>query len=353
MPVPGGESPVFSSALLSLQHVSQSSNFRTKLGIVEGAGEPATGKIRVFNALGTQLKEIDYALLPGEHRQMNRFIELNAGIASLDDGRIEITVDSPTGAVTAYASVLDNVTSDPLAVTPIDPSKVTATRYIVPGMADVPNRPNNFHSDLRIFNGATSDTPVHLTFYPMGGGAPVHAQPRSVRAGEVLVVDNVLPSLFNVTETGGSVLITTPATSSLVATGRTYTKVDGGGTFGQFIPGVTPAEGVGLGEKPLQVMQLEDSTRFRPNVGFAELTGNAVTVRVTLHLPDSKFTPMTEFVLAPNEFRQIRPVAALNPGQETYNARIEVEVISGNGRVTAYGSVIDNESKDPTYVPAQ
>jgi hypothetical protein len=40
-------------------------------------------------------------------------------------------------------------------------------------------------------------------------------------------------------------------------------------------------------------------------------------------------------------------------GGQTYNARISVEVISGTGRVTAYGSVIDNESKDPTYVPAQ
>jgi hypothetical protein len=353
-PLPGGEAPA-PAPVLSLQQLSESAKFRTNVGIVEGSGEPANGRIRIFNAAGQLLKEVPYSLMPGEHRQMNRFIaDPNfGGIATLDDGRIEVTVDSPTGAVTAYASVLDNLTTDPLAVSPVAASQISATRYVVPGMVDLPNRANNFHSDMRVFNGGTTDMPVNMTFYPMGGGAPVSAQPRTIRAGEVLVVDNVLPSLFNVSENGGSVLITTAQSSSLVATGRTFTKIDGGGTFGQFIPGVTPAEGIGVGDRPLQVMQLEDSARFRSNVGLTELTGNGATVRVTLHLPDSKATPVVELTLAPNEFRQIRPIPALNPGQETYNARIEVEVISGSGRVTAYGSVIDNESKDPTYVPAQ
>ncbi|MEA2463516.1 MAG: hypothetical protein QOJ98_1263, partial [Acidobacteriota bacterium] len=169
----------------------------------------------------------------------------------------------------------------------------------------------------------------------------------------VLVLDNVLPSLFNATNTGGSVVITTPADSSLVATGRTYTEVEGGGTYGQFIPGVTSKEGTGAGERPLQLMQLEDSAGFRSNIGLAELTGNSVTVRLKLHMADSKTTPVTELTLAPNEFRQLPAVAAMNPGKQTYNARLEIEVIGGTGRVTAYGSVIDNESKDPTYVPAQ
>ncbi|HEX8618153.1 MAG TPA: hypothetical protein VF911_11255, partial [Thermoanaerobaculia bacterium] len=340
VPIPGApQTP--GSPVISLQQVAQSVKFRTNLGIVEGAGEAATGRIRIFNALGTMLKEVPYSLQPGEHKQMNRFIsDPNlGGIANLEDGRIEITVDSPTGAVTAYASVLDNVTTDPLAVMPVDVSKVSATRYIVPGMAELPNRVNNFHSDLRVFNGGTTDVPLTLTFYPLGGGAPVAAQPRTVRAGEMLVLDNVLPTLFNATNTGGSVVITTPAPSSLVATGRTYTAVDGGGSYGQFIPGVTAAEGTGVGERPLQLMQLEESAGFRSNIGLAELTGNSATVRLKLHLPDTKTTAVTEVVLAPNEFRQFAAVAGLNPGKQTYNARLEVEVIGGNGRVTAYGSV--------------
>ncbi len=351
-PIPGA--PPAATPILSLQQIAQSTKFRTNLGIVEGLGQPANGRIRVLDNLGTVLAEIPFSLRPGEHRQMNLFIQVNAGITTLEDGRIEIIVDSDTGAVTAYASVLDNVTTDPLAVMPVDVSSIRATRYVLPGMADLPGD-NNFHSDIRVYNGGDSDATINLTYYPQGNGTPVPAQARTIRKGEVFAADNVLPALFNATSTGGSIVITTASESSLVATGRTYTNVAGGGTYGQFIPGVTPTEGVGLGDRPLQVLQLEQSDRFRSNLGLAELTGNPVTVRLSVDLPDSIATPSTTVSLAANEFRQLGFVInqLVGPGTQSYNGRVVVEVLSGSGRVTAYGSVIDNQSKDPTYVPAQ
>ena len=36
-----------------------------------------------------------------------------------------------------------------------------------------------------------------------------------------------------------------------------------------------------------------------------------------------------------------------------FNARLSVKVTSGDGRVTAYASVIDAQTGDPTFVPAQ
>src|SRR5687768_8832891 len=147
---------------------------------------------------------------------------------------------------------------------------------------------------LRLYNGGETDVPINLTFHPGNGftgfGTPVTAEPRTIRAGEVLVLDNILPTLFNKSGTGGAILISTAANSSLVATGRTYTSVENNGTFGQFIPGVTPAEGVGAGERALQILQLEESDQFRSNIGLNELTGNGATVRLTLSLPDSKVT---------------------------------------------------------------
>jgi len=351
-PIPGV--PIPAAPILSLQQIAQSAKFRTNLGIVEGLGEPANGRIRVLDTLGNVLKEVPFALQPGEHRQMNLFIQLDAGIPTLEDGRIEIIVDSQTGAVTAYASVLDNATTDPMAVMPVDVSSIDASRWVLPGMADLPGD-NNFHSDIRVFNGGDTDQTVNFTYYPQGNGTPVVAQPRTIRKGEVLVVDNVLPTLFNATSTGGSIVISTASAAKIVATGRTYTNVANGGTYGQFIPGVSPNEGIGLGDRPLQVLQLEQSDRFRSNLGLAELSGNSARVRLSLDLPDSITTPTTEVTLAPNEFRQLGRVieSLVGSGTQSYNGRITVEVVEGNGRVTAYGSVIDNQSKDPTYVPAQ
>jgi hypothetical protein len=353
LPIPGGPAPG-STPTISLQQIAQSAKFRTNFGLAEGAGEPANGRVRIFNDAGTLLRELAFSLQPGEQKQINRYLETQAGITNLDDGRIEVLVDSTTGAVTAYASVLDQVTTDPLAVMPVDVSQVSADRYVLPGMAEF-GGDNNFHSDIRVYNGGATAVTANFTFYPVGGGTPVTTAARTIGAGQVLAIDNVLPAMFGQSATGGSIVITTGSNTSLVATGRTYTNVAGGGTYGQFIPGVVPQEGTGLGERPLQVLQLEQTDGFRSNLGLSELTGNTVDLRITAHFPDSIATPSTTLTLGPYQFLQLLRVmeSFAGAGSQTFNGRVTVEVVGGSGRVTAYGSVIDNKSKDPTYVPAQ
>ena len=351
IPGTGGTSSI---TKLSLQQVSQSARFRTNVGLAEGSGQPASGVIHIFDAAGNNLKDVAFSLLPGEQKQMNGFISAN-GIPTLTDGRLELEITSPTGAVTAYASVLDNVTTDPLAVTPVDVSSVSSTRYILPGISELVRADTNFHSDVRLFNGGSSDVTATLTYYPLAGLPGASPKLLTIHRGEVAVLDNILPTLFGVSGTGGSIVVTTPSASSLVATARTYTLRADNGTFGQFIPGVTPNEGIGNGDRPLQVLQLEHSDRFRSNLGIVELTGNPVTVEVSLYTPDSKTTPSFPVTLGPNEFTQLNGVIArfLGPDTQTYNARVSIKVIDGTGRVSAYGSVIDNQSSDSTYVPSQ
>jgi len=350
LPIPTG-TPLSSS--FSLQQVAQSTRFRTNLGLVEGAGQPATGQIRIFDDRNL-IKSVPFSLKPGEHQQINNFLAAN-GVPVLEDGRIEVAIESDSGAVTAYASVLDNQTTDPLAVMPVAVSQVSASRFVIPGIADLNNGAANFHSDVRIFNGGSTPVTVTATFYPQRNpGGAVQSAPIQIAANEVKVLDNILPSLFNATGTGGSVVVTTNSPSSLVTTARTYSIGANNGTFGQFIPGVTPAEGIKLGDRALQVLQLEQSQNFRSNLGLVELTGQPARVRITLNVPESRVSPVLEFDLAGNEFNQLGAViASMLPGKNVYNARIAVEVIGGTGRVSAYGSVIDNATQDPTYVPAQ
>ena len=336
---------------LTLTPVSQSPAFRTNIGLVEGLGANAAGRLKVFNAMGQNLGEFPFSLRPFEFQQLNSFLG-SKGI-TIDDARIEMVVDSPTGSVTTYASVLDQKTTDPLLVSPIQSATLSANRYVLPGMADFATVASNFHSDIRIFNASAVPVNATATFYPQGNGTPI-AKSINIAAGEIKVYNNVLPTLFGVTGTGGAIVITTAANTPLIVSGRTYSNDPvKQGTFGQFIPAVTPAEGVGVADGPLQVLQLEQSANFRSNLGLNELTGNPVTVQVAAILPDSKISPSTEVTLAGNEFRQLNSVlAGLNPGN-TYNGRITVKVTGGTGRVTAYGSVIDFLTSDPTYVPAQ
>ncbi len=338
---------------LSLQQIAESAAYRTNFGLVEASGAPASVMLHVFDKSGTLLADIPESLLPSEHLQLNGLLSAN-GIA-LDDGRIEVEVLSDTGKVSAYASVVDNRTNDPLLVSPVLKGSVNASRYVIPGVAYT-NTIANWRTDARLYNSAATSVTATLTYYPQTGSSDMTPVVRTaaIAAGETKDLDNILNTTFGVTETnaGGSVLITTTDTSSIIASARTYALVDNGGTIGQFVPAVTVADSVGAGERSLQLLQLESSDGFRTNIGLVETSGNSATAEVSLVLPDSKLTPVISVPLAANEFLQF-PLSSFGIANPLYNARVSVRVVDGSGRVSAYGSLIDNVSQDPAYVPAQ
>jgi len=336
-------------SVLTLQQVAQSQAFRTNVGLVEGAGEPATVLLSVFGDDGAKLAEFTQALTAGQHIQMNGL--LAAHNLSVNDGRIEVRVTSAGGKVTAYASVVDNATNDPLLVSPVAVSSLGATKWVIPGVADLSNGAANWRSDVRLFNAGTDAVNATLTYVPQGGGDPI-VKTMAVAPNEVKQLDGIVQNLFGLTNSGGALHITTENSAPLVATARTYNQT-ANGTYGQFIPAVTPNDAVGKGQRALQILQVEESDRYRSNIGIAEVTGKPATVEITAVPPDSKFAVTTQTTLNPNEFRQYGSlIRSLGLG-DTYNARITVRVVDGDGRVTAYASVIDQKTQDPTFVPAQ
>ena len=335
---------------LTLQQVAQSAAFRTNVGLVEGAGEPANVNVHVFDTSGNEVANVPISLLPGEHQQLNSFLATNH--IALQEGRLEIEVTSPTGKVTAYASTVDNLTNDPFCVFPVLKGATSSARYVVPGVADLNSPFYSWRSDIRVYNSSASDVNATLTYYPQSGSpGATGPQQMTIKAGEVKIINGALQSLFGLTNSGGALVISTPSATPLVVTARTYNQTSNG-TYGQFIPAVTPANSVGVNDRTLQLIQLEQSDSFRTNIGLAETSGNAATAQVSVIVPDSKFAINAQIPLGPNEFRQ------MNLGSDfglsnAYNVRVTVKVISGTGRVTTYGSMIDQLTQDPTYVPAQ
>lgn len=334
--------------LLSIQQIAQTQSYRTNVGVAEGSGSPASVMLRFFNSLGTKVLEVPVSLAPGEQRQLNSLLGVN-GI-TLADGRIEAQVLGGTGKVTAYASVVDNLSNDPLLVSGTPLTAGGAMKWILPGVANLDNPTAHWRTDMRVFNYGTTAQPAILTFYPLGGGA-AKSSDVSLTAGAILTLDNIVRNLFGTENAGGVVHLTTATPASLVVTGRTYNDTPAG-TFGQFIPAVTPDLGAGLGDRALNILQVEDSVRYRTNIGIAEITGKPVTIELQIVLPDSKVTPTVTIPLAANEFRQFAVIKELGLGA-VYNGRISIRVVEGQGRVTAYGSVIDETTQDPTFVPAQ
>jgi hypothetical protein len=342
--------PSGAPAAISLQQLAQNANYRTNFGFVEGSGKAVAMTLTLLDASGAKLRTTGLNLQPFEHRQI-RLDELFAGL-SVSDARLEVKVDSNDGKVTAYASLLDNKTSDPLLVFPVQPALTSETRYVVPGVAELNNGAANFHTDMRLYNSGATSQKVTLAYSTTDRPAPAPVE-RTLSPGEVLSIDNTLLSLWNISGSGGAVIVTTDANSALVVTARTFSRRDDGGTFGQFIPAVSPSDSVALGERPLEVLQLEQSAGFRSNLGLVEVTGQSVELEITATSPDSKTSVKIPQHLDGNQFLQLSSVFTRFGFSTVYNGRITVKVVGGAGKVSAYGSVIDNLTQDPTYVPSQ
>jgi uncharacterized repeat protein (TIGR01451 family) len=342
----GGTSP----SILSLQQLTQSDNFRTNLGVVEAGGQPVSLVMSVFNAGGTKVLDLPLALRAGEQKQLNSVLSSN-GISQLSNGRIEVKVTSGEGKATAYASVVDNGTNDPLLVSGMPLGGAGSTRFVLPGIADLNTGIAAWRSDVRLFNSGAAPQSATLTFYPLANAAASVSKTVTVNPGEVLALDNVLQSTFGVTNAGGALHTTTAVTSPLIVTARTYDQT-ALGTRGQFIPAVTQSEAVGSNDRALNILQAEESVRYRTNLGVAEVTGKPAIIEVTVSLPDSRVSPRVQVPLGAYESLQLPILSSFGIGA-TYNARISVRVIDGEGKITAYGSVVDMQTQDPTYIPAQ
>src|SRR5205085_3531888 len=294
------------ATILSLQQIAQSAAYRTNFGVIEGAGQPATVQLSVFDDAGKNLKDITLNLAAFEQRALNSLLAQNN--ITLTDGRIEVKVTGGNGKISTFASVVDNLTNDPLLVSGVPIGQTSASSYVLPGVADLSTGFANWRTDMRIFNASPLRQNTTFTLVPLtgtGDGKPPTANP-TLDPGEVKTFDNILASLFNAKNLGGALHVTTPTATPLVVSGRTYNQTSSG-TYGQFIGAVTSADAVGASDRTLQVLQLEDSPRYRTNIGIVELTGQQATLEMAIVLPDSRVTPKLTMQLAPNEYRQFTP----------------------------------------------
>lgn len=342
------------AAPLLLSHIGQSAAQRMNVGIVESLGFATTGHLRAFSASGQLLKDVPFTLQPFEHRQINSFLARNG--VTLTNGHIEVAVDAApagttSGGVTAYASMLDNATNDASVVAGVKSSSLSASRYVLPGVSE--GTSTGDHSEVRILNAGTAAVDATLTFYPEGGTAPA---PKNVTlaAGEVKSFDNIVQSLFGASGQRGALVVSTTAAAPLLVTGRTFSAASSGGTFGQLQTAVTPADGITTGDPEVEILQLEESDKFRSNLGLVEVSGASATAHVTLFTPDAKVTASVDVPLNANESRTAESIIrSMGVNASTYNARLAVKVTSGSGRVAAFGSLVDKATNDPTLLAAQ
>ncbi|HUK34886.1 MAG TPA: right-handed parallel beta-helix repeat-containing protein, partial [Vicinamibacterales bacterium] len=200
------------ATVLGLQQIAQNDAMRTNLGVMEASGQPAQILISVFDSAGNKLLDTPMNLAAFQHAQLNGFLAQNH--ITLPDGRIEVQVTGGDGKITAYASVIDNKSGDPILVSGVPLGQSSFDNFVLPGVADLNTGLAAWRTDMRIFNPTATPQNTTLTFYPASGDP--QSTSITVNPGEVKQLDNTLSSVFGATNTGGTIHVTTAAPAPLV-----------------------------------------------------------------------------------------------------------------------------------------
>lgn len=204
-----------------------------------------------------------------------------------------------------------------------------------------------FRTDARVFNPSFTETiEVQASLLPAGnvdnsGVAPVQV---TLAPREMKVYDDVVASLFNASGLGG---IRFSSTSDLGATARIY--ADGAqGTLGQFVVGVPVESALTRG----LLLQLKSSPAFRTNVGVlntSAVSDASVTFRLSDRTSSEVATAVVNVkprgVVPPTAIAQLFPNVTADLSDCWVSFESDIPVV-------AYGSVVDNLTTDPTFVPA-
>jgi subtilisin-like proprotein convertase family protein len=217
-----------------------------------------------------------------------------------------------------------------------------APRQLIAAVAHTPGALGTvWQTDVRLFNRGAVTASVTAIFTHAGEEGWNHfaAVNLSIAPKQVVALADVVAATMRTSGVGQLEFL--GDTDALLITSRTYTRANGG-TYGQFIPSVPTTESAVVTYLP----RIQSLLNFRSNVGFAETAGGSGTVRVTL------FNGGTGNVISQQEY-PILPFSQMQfPASGAPLLTAELRVVSGDARIVAYSSVIDNRTGDPIYVPA-
>ncbi|NOZ94730.1 MAG: hypothetical protein GXP47_08335 [Acidobacteria bacterium] len=211
---------------------------------------------------------------------------------------------------------------------------------------------SHWATTLWIYNPGTSSVNVQIELWARDRSnvMPAGTYSVTIQAGDTVKYDNATETLFGFTSKFGAMRVT--ASSRVIVNSRIASTPAGmteGDSKGQFFSGVPVDFAIGSGESTdiLGVYQTtpRDSSELRYNFGFVEVAGASCVVRVTARDDDGASLGSKDYTVEALEPKQVN-LADLIASPNATNVRLRIEVVSGSGRVVAFGTGIANRSND-------
>jgi len=323
--------------------------YRTNLGLVNKSSAAVSVSLTLLDANGNTLGTSNQNLAANSFQQSalgSYFAAVNG--ASLNNLTVRVDASS-SRAVTAYASIVDNRSQDPIYVQAIAPK--SSGELFVPAVGRVAGANGTYwRSDITLYNPNSAPLSVTLGYLPTGR-ANMQPQSRALTlgGGRTLTLTDLL-SWIGAGDSTGALLITwSGAASGPITTSRTYTtRVSDNGTFGQSID-ATQAFG-----SSAFVTGLRSDSSFRTNLGFVNSGFSTIGVNVTM-VNGFGQTVGNGFVSIPARSQSQSSLSSIFPNLNVAglgNFTIQATTDSGPS-MFVYGSVVDNTSGDPVFIAGE
>ncbi|MCK6685294.1 MAG: hypothetical protein L6R30_23060, partial [Thermoanaerobaculia bacterium] len=267
-----------------------------------------------------------------------------------DLGKAWAELQNFDGRGLAFASVVDNVTGDGIAV-PATLAPVSARTVYVNGVAKASGLGETFYrTDVRLMNLDDLSPTVKVRVTPIGFVAS--AVEISLRPGELREITDVLGSLFGAPEgTTGALRLDSDQPILVVARTSNVKRSGEPGTFGAFQAGVPEDAFLIEGDTGIfaGLVQSSDRPGYRTNIGLLAGPDGALA-QLTLRGPSGEILgSVPDLRLEPSSWRQ-PGLGSLFPGVEIpAESSLFIDVLEGS--MDAYSSVIDNETGDAVVSP--
>lgn len=219
----------------------------------------------------------------------------------------------------------------------------------------VTGKANGFFTDARIFNPSFDrDITIQARYLPAGNTNNSGVQPvtLTIPKRSMKVYDDAVQSMFGGGPALGAIRLTSD--DDFVASQRIYQDARTGfqkGTLGQFVPGLDLAAAKTKGV--LLQLKAGDTTLgpFRTNWGGAN--PNNTMAHVSMKLYDKDNAVVAEKMVMFEPFGVLAPSSIVGTFDNT-SANLTDAWISFTSDVPVflYGSVVDSNSSDPTFIPA-
>jgi hypothetical protein len=322
--------------------------YRANVGCVNGTAEPVRINIELFDDEGTFLETKTMNLGPYSNGQVNRVFEDYEPV----NGYVDVSADRGNALYTCYGSLLDNLTSDPTTILPLLPSN---ERTFIPAAALAAGLEGSFfETDVDLNNAGSTDVTYELWWLPRGTNNcdPLRSDTFSLAPGAGVRYANVLGEVFGLEPDQIGALALEASGSELLAMSRTFNLPPAarGGTFGQDMPGIPRDRMTPAGERK-RILFMSENDTYRANVGCQN--GSQQTVRVLIELFNSEGDSLEvrTMDLAPYSNNQVtrlfRDHAPISAGY------VDVWTTTPGASIACYGSLLDNQTNDPTTVLPQ